>query len=42
MTTRAKDLIFRVILPPLLGALGALFANLFPVFHQAFCTGGLL
>ena len=31
----------RTVLPAALGALGAIFATVAPVFHQTFCAGSL-
>lgn len=36
-----KEIAIRTILPSLLGALGALAATVWPVYHTAFCAGGL-
>lgn len=35
------EIAIRTILPSLLGALGAIAATVFPVYHQAFCAGGI-
>lgn len=36
-----KEIAIRTILPSLLGALGALAAIAWPVYHTAFCAAGL-
>lgn len=37
-----RSLMFRVVLPPVLGALGALAAVAVPAYHAAFCAGRML
>lgn len=34
------EIAIRTILPSILGALGAIAATVFPVYHTAFCAGG--
>ena len=35
------EIAIRTILPGLLGAVGAIAATVLPIYHQAFCAGGV-